>query len=168
MWWGRARGSRVSGVGPVYAPSTVTRSSSARPARPTNARRRRMPGGCQPGFRVRSAHRAAAGRLGRRTDHRLARPCRVPLDCGARTPTRGDGRAQPPYNIGILDDACGALPRPVLNERFQPVFSGRSVTGNVCWQIASNDAASLKLDAQTLDLTNLAKPDQDNTWFALR
>jgi hypothetical protein len=77
------------------------------------------------------------------------------------------GAHNAPNNIGILDDACGALPPPVLNGHFQPVFSGQSVTGKICWQIASNDAASLKLDAQTLNLANLSKPKQNNTWFAL-
>jgi hypothetical protein len=36
------------------------------------------------------------------------------------------------------------LPPPVLDP-YDPVYSGQTVGGNVCYQIASNDAASLQL-----------------------
>ncbi len=63
------------------------------------------------------------------------------------------------YSCGII------LPSPAL-ERSQPLFSGQSVTGNVCWQVASNDAASLKLDAHTSRV--VGSGFTQSTWFALR
>jgi hypothetical protein len=45
------------------------------------------------------------------------------------------------------------------------VFSGQSATCNICWQIASNDAASLKLDAHTS--VSIGSGFTRSTWFAL-
>ena len=43
---------------------------------------------------------------------------------------------------------------------FTPVFAGQTVTGNLCFEIASNDAASLLLQGRGMD----GLP----AWFALR
>lgn len=58
-------------------------------------------------------------------------------------------------------DAYGCQPPPLdLNSDFTPVFSGQTVTGNLCFEIASNDAASLLLQGRgTSGLP---------VWFALR
>jgi hypothetical protein len=61
------------------------------------------------------------------------------------------------------NNGCGALPSPpAFGDSYSDVFSGQTVRGHVCWQIASNDAASLKLDA-------VPEPGaQGGIWFALR
>jgi hypothetical protein len=70
------------------------------------------------------------------------------------------------FKYGYFDDqGCGpsadvSLPTPDLQPKIefnQTVFSGGSVNGNICMQIASNDASTL--------LFNTGYPD--NTWFAL-
>jgi hypothetical protein len=57
------------------------------------------------------------------------------------------------------NNGCGSLPSPALGSS-DSVFSGQTVSGNICWQIASNDAASLKLDA-------VPEPGAQGIWFAL-
>jgi hypothetical protein len=71
------------------------------------------------------------------------------------------GSHNAPYDMG--DDPCGVfLPAPDLgNQGAGDVFSGRTVTGNVCFQIASNDADSLLLDVGDPLVGN-------NHWFAPR
>ena len=55
----------------------------------------------------------------------------------------------------------GCQPPPLdLNSDFSPVFSGQTVTGNLCFEIASNDAASLLLQGRG--------PAGLPAWFALR
>jgi hypothetical protein len=55
----------------------------------------------------------------------------------------------------------GCQPPPLdLNSDFTPVFSGQTVTGNLCFEIASNDAGTLRLGA--FGTTGQA------VWFALR
>ena len=50
------------------------------------------------------------------------------------------------YNVG------GCQPPPLdLNSDFTPVSSGQTVTGNLCFEIASNDAASLHLQGRGVD-----------------
>jgi hypothetical protein len=69
--------------------------------------------------------------------------------------------------IGVNNAAyvtgCGAkLPPPELSYLGTDVFSGGSVTGTVCWQIARNDQASLEL------FIGSGVTYADTTWFALR
>jgi hypothetical protein len=60
------------------------------------------------------------------------------------------------------ENGCGNfLPPPVVEEQGSGVFSGQTVTGNVCFQVASNDAGSLLLYV-SLSL------DGGKRWFALR
>ena len=67
--------------------------------------------------------------------------------------TAGAGNAG--YNV------YGCQPPPLdLNSDFTPVSSGQTVTGNLCFEIASNDAATLLLGAY--GTTGQA------VWFALR
>jgi hypothetical protein len=64
------------------------------------------------------------------------------------------------YNIG--SDPCPYPgPQPALG-MYDPVYSGQSVTGYVCWQIATNDAGSLELyfGSGSFDYPG-------TTWFAL-
>jgi hypothetical protein len=62
-------------------------------------------------------------------------------------------------------DGCAShLPRPDLENNYRDVFSGRTVRGNICFQIASNDAASLRLFVTPPLLTN----GGHQVWFALR
>jgi len=50
-------------------------------------------------------------------------------------------------NAGYNVDGC--QPPPLyLDSDFTPVFSGQTVTGNLCFEIASNDAASLLLQGR--------------------
>ena len=58
--------------------------------------------------------------------------------------------------------SCGQWPKPHLKYVFE-LFSGRTATGYVCFQIAKNDAATLKLYTEP-DLASGRKA----TWFALR
>jgi hypothetical protein len=61
-------------------------------------------------------------------------------------------------NVGY--NGYGCTPPPLdLNSDFTPVSSGQTVTGNLCFEIASNDAASLLLQGQGIGLP---------VWFALR
>lgn len=65
------------------------------------------------------------------------------------------------YTYDTQSNSYGTLPPPVLDDPYgQSVFSGQSVTGNICWQVASNDAASLKLGV-------VPEPGAQGTWFAL-
>lgn len=62
-------------------------------------------------------------------------------------------------NAGYNVDACQPPPLD-LDSDFTPVFSGQTVTGNLCFEITSNDAASLLLQGRgTAGLP---------AWFALR
>ena len=71
------------------------------------------------------------------------------------------GKHKASYSSG--QDYCGTIPNPV---RFE-VFSGQSVVGNECWEIASNDSSTLR--------HFVGNPDGYSTngysrrvWFALR
>jgi hypothetical protein len=89
----------------------------------------------------------------------------------------GMGTSNASYDLN--NHACGAATTPsVANatiEQFgatRDVFSGRSVKGNMCLQIASNDASSLLLYSSTQSdpvagaLFNL--PSVKTVWFSLR
>jgi hypothetical protein len=66
-----------------------------------------------------------------------------------------EGAGNVGYNVG------GCLPPPLdLGSDFAPVSSGQTVTGNLCFQIASKDAASLLLRGRGVDGLS--------DWFALR
>jgi hypothetical protein len=70
------------------------------------------------------------------------------------------GNHHTPYNPG--SSPCPDLgPQPPL-DAYDPVPSGQSISGNVCWRIAANDASSLELFFGT---GNLNYPG--TTWFAL-
>jgi hypothetical protein len=81
----------------------------------------------------------------------------------------GKGNTTPLYNnletIGLHNatypPSCGGakLPNPVLSYAGTDVFSGGSVTGHICWQIARNDAVSLVLF--------IGSGFTHTTWFAL-
>lgn len=59
------------------------------------------------------------------------------------------------------ENGChAALPPPTLGDSGFDIFSGQSVSGNICWQVASNDAASLELF--------IGSGFTHTTWFALR
>jgi hypothetical protein len=62
-------------------------------------------------------------------------------------------------NAGYNVDGCRPPPLD-LDSDFTPVSSGQTVTGNLCFEIASNDAASLLLQGRGVD----GLPG----WFALR
>jgi hypothetical protein len=69
-----------------------------------------------------------------------------------------------------LYGGCGPgfakLPPPDLQpviDFHQQIYSGQSVDGNVCFQVAANDAASL-----LLALRWFAQDDEHTVWFALR
>jgi hypothetical protein len=55
---------------------------------------------------------------------------------------------------------CGQVPPPALPV-YQSIFSGQSISGNICYEIASNDAPSLELRAY-------ASFSGGYVWFALR
>lgn len=74
---------------------------------------------------------------------------------------RAIGSHHTPYDPG--SSPCpNQGPDPALNT-YDPVLSGQSRSGYVCWQIAANDAGSLELyiGSGTLDYPG-------TTWFALR
>ena len=50
-------------------------------------------------------------------------------------------------NAGYNVDGCQPPPLD-LDSDFTPVFSGQTVTGDLCFEIASNDAASLLLQGR--------------------
>jgi hypothetical protein len=59
------------------------------------------------------------------------------------------------------------LPKPDLQANDSDVFSGRTVRGNVCFEIASNDAGSLRLYVDPPS-TLSGRPLDKRAWFALR
>lgn len=60
-------------------------------------------------------------------------------------------------------DPCpGSWPDPSLKNWNKDVFSGQTVTGNICYLIAANDAASLRLFVYS------GENNRDKVWFALR
>jgi hypothetical protein len=74
-----------------------------------------------------------------------------------------------PYSLTV-GNACGPgrakLPSPDLQTRFdhyEAVFSGQTVRGNICFQIAKNDARSLILYV-AVPFNGAKRP----AWFALR
>jgi hypothetical protein len=70
------------------------------------------------------------------------------------------GSHNTPYNPGA--NPCPNLgPQPALNT-YNPVPSGQSVSGYVCWEIAANDASSLELYFGSGSLNY-----PGTTWFAL-
>jgi hypothetical protein len=59
------------------------------------------------------------------------------------------------------ENGCHApLPPPALGESGFDIFSGQSVTGNICWQIVGSDAGGLVLF--------IGSGFTHTTWFALR
>jgi hypothetical protein len=70
------------------------------------------------------------------------------------------------YPLKVPANACGplkaALPAPDLQRNRTDVFSGRTVEGRICFEIAANDAASLMLRVGSRD----GQPDPE-VWFAL-
>ena len=66
-----------------------------------------------------------------------------------------EGASNAGYNVG----GCQPPPRDLASD-FTPVASGQTVTGNLCFEIASKDAASLLLQGRGVD----GLPG----WFALR
>jgi len=70
------------------------------------------------------------------------------------------GSHRTPYNPG-LNPCPYPGPQPPL-PTFNPIVSGQSATGYVCWQIAANDAGSLEMyfGSGSLDFPG-------TTWFAL-
>jgi hypothetical protein len=87
------------------------------------------------------------------------------LGGGSRTPEQdltwqAVGSHKTPYSIGA--NPCPYPgPQPAL-QTYNPLLSGQSATGYVCWQIAINDASSLEL---YFGSGNLNYPR--TTWFAL-
>lgn len=80
------------------------------------------------------------------------------------------GKHNADYDTGLFGEACGsALPKPNFLYAGN-VFSGRTVRGNVCFQIAKNDAHTLNL--YTGNATNaqlhLLPAGIKRVWFALR
>jgi hypothetical protein len=63
------------------------------------------------------------------------------------------------HNAPYAYYSCGIPPAPNFEHVSGNVFSGQSITGNVCFQIAANDADSLMLSASA---------DSGHVWFALR
>ena len=84
---------------------------------------------------------------------------------GLRDRIKALGRRGAVYDYS--NDRCGEdLPRPDIENSFARTFSGRAVLGNICFQIASNDARALRLFvAGPLSLRTLARGRQ--VWFAL-
>lgn len=66
------------------------------------------------------------------------------------------------YDTNTTPCPGSAWPSPSLQNTEQQVFSGQSVTGNVCYLIAANDAASLVMFVYS------GANDQNRIWFALR
>jgi Divergent InlB B-repeat domain len=72
-----------------------------------------------------------------------------------------DARGTHNATYTTYENGCHApLPPPTLGESGFDIFSGQSVTGNICWQIARNDATSLVLF--------IGSGFTHTTWFALR
>lgn len=59
-----------------------------------------------------------------------------------------------------MDDYCGVIPDPL--EDTNEVFAGGTVTGNLCWPVASAQVDSLVMFAEPL-----FSFDSERTWFAL-
>lgn len=81
----------------------------------------------------------------------------------------GGSSSLPGYLLGVQAEGAGnagygvdgCQPPPFdLNSDFTPVFSGQTVSGNLCFEIASNDAATLLLQGRGVDGLS--------AWFALR
>jgi len=69
-----------------------------------------------------------------------------------------EGAGNATYNV------YGCTPAPLdLSRVFQPVYSGQTEIGNLCFEIASNDAASLLLTGE-----GMAGDAELPVWFALR
>jgi hypothetical protein len=68
------------------------------------------------------------------------------------------GAHNAPYNLESSDCEYQHLPPPVL-PTYGSVYSGQTASGNVCFQIASNDADSLMLYYDSYP---------NKTWFALK
>jgi hypothetical protein len=62
----------------------------------------------------------------------------------------------------FAESAVGAKPTPSFKYLEQSLFSGQNAKGNICYEIAANDAASL-----TLFVWN-DEADTQKLWFALR
>jgi Divergent InlB B-repeat domain len=67
-------------------------------------------------------------------------------------------RAEGSHNAGYAYYSCGVPPPPNFEDVSGDLFSGQGITGNVCFQIAANDADSLLMNVDSV------KP----VWFALR
>ena len=76
-----------------------------------------------------------------------------------------------PYRLTSGLNGCGPgsakLPSPDLQkviEMDEAIFSGRSLHGNVCFQVAKNDVSSLRLYVEP----TYEQGDVPSVWFALR
>jgi hypothetical protein len=74
------------------------------------------------------------------------------------------------YDLQSGLNRCGPfdvhLPKPDLQANQSDVFSGRTVRGNVCFEIASNDATTLRLYVEPP--TSFSGKTGNGVWFALR
>ena len=66
------------------------------------------------------------------------------------------------YDTNTSPCPGSSWPLPSLQYTGQLVFSGQSVTGNVCYLIAANDANSLTMFVYS------GENDENRIWFALR
>jgi len=66
-------------------------------------------------------------------------------------------------------DSCGEWPKPSL-QHTGVIYSGRSVRGNICFQIAKNDAATLMLYSANRNIAGafVQYKGLKKVWFALR
>jgi len=71
-----------------------------------------------------------------------------------------DARGTNGTSYNPFGNACPAVPQPL--DYSHPIYSGQSTSGNICWTIATNDAAGLQLyfGSGTLDFPG-------TIWFAL-
>ena len=70
--------------------------------------------------------------------------------------------------LDLESDSCGdAWPRPSL-QGAGILYSGRSVRGNICLQIAKNDAPTLMLYSASINNGLVEFVGLKKVWFALR
>lgn len=88
------------------------------------------------------------------------------IDAGSAAPSlawNAIGRDDKTYVYGINAHGCPSPgPQPAL-DLVDPIPSGKSITGYVCWRVATNDTGDLEL---YLGTGTFAYPG--TTWFALR
>ena len=78
------------------------------------------------------------------------------------------GKHRAIYRLTTGLSACGPssvhLPKPDAQGNGEDIFSGQSVRGNICFEIASNDASTLKLYVER----PYNESNKPIVWFALR